>query len=261
MIFVALLLPLALYLLFLGWVNRQPRPTVVSGTIDFVGVLFAASGFLLVAAPAALSSLNESWRLFWLLGEAPSHAEGALDGTRRLGLFLAAVYFLVVVAVCAAAFWRRRGTTCVYNAEPAVVEAAVAEACERLGLAPVRSGDLYVFGLSLEAPARRPEGIQAPHALPRSGSMTSLGEAEELVGESAILEVESFAAMKHVTLRWQPADSPVRRAVEAEVGRRLARAGAPEHETGAWLGMAGSALLVLAMATLLALVLRRLLVG
>src|SRR5262249_52299605 len=162
-----------------------------------------ASGFVLVAGPAVLSSFNENWRLLWLLGDGPSPAEGALDGTRQLGLLLAAVYFLVVVAVCAGVFRRRRGATCGYNAEPAVVEAALVEACERLGLAPIRSGELFVFGLSLEAPAHRhPEGIQAPHVLPRLGGKASVTVAEELGGQSAILEVEAFAAMKHVTLRW-----------------------------------------------------------
>src|SRR5437016_2779703 len=69
LIFVVFLLPLAVYLLLLGHINRQPRPVVVSGTWDFIGVLFAGSGFLLFGGPAILTSLGESWRMFWLLGE------------------------------------------------------------------------------------------------------------------------------------------------------------------------------------------------
>jgi hypothetical protein len=261
LIFVAFLLPLALYLLLLGWVNRQPRPLLVSGTIDFIGLLFAASGFLLLGGPAALSGFNEHWRLVWLLGETGGATEGGLDWLRKQGLFLATLYFFVIVAACVVVFRRRRGMTCVYNAEPAVVESALVEACERLGLEPIRSGNLFVFGLSREAPARRPGGLQAPHVLPRRGARVTPGVEEELAGHDAILDVEAFAAMKHVTLRWEPHDTPLRRPVEAELERRLASAGAPYHDTGAWLGLVGSALLVLAMAGLLALVLRRLLAG
>lgn len=261
MIFVVFLLPLALYLLLLGWVNRQPRPILVSGTIDLVGLLFAASGFLLLGGPAALSSLNERWRLLWLLGDSPGPAEGGLDGARQVGLLLAVLYFLAVVAACAAAFRRRRGMTCVFNAEPAVVESALVEACARLGLEPIRAGGLFVFGLAQESPGSRPVGIPAPHLLPRRRVSVLPEAVGELAGQDAILEVESFAPMKHVTLRWEPHDSPLRRAVEAELERGLAAAGSPYHDTGAWLGLAGSGLLVLAMAGLLALLLRRLLVG
>ena len=260
MIFVAFLVPLALYLLLLGWVNRQPRPMFVSGPIDFVGVLFAASGFLLVGGPAALSAANENWRMFWLLGETASPAEGALEAPRQAWMIVAGLYFVVVVAVCAVVLWRRRAITCVYNVEPAAVDSALAEACARLGLAPIRSGGLYVFGLSAgPGEVRHPEGIQAPHVRPRSGQAPV--RSEEYGGQSGILEVEPFEAMKHVTLRWEPADTPLRAAVEGELERRLAAAGSPYHETAGWLGLMGSSLLVLSAAVLFVLVLRRLMAG
>src|SRR5438552_1264056 len=124
LIFVAFLLPLAVYLLALGWINRQPRPILVSGTWDFVGLLFAASGFLLFGGPAVLSALNERWRLLWLLGETGGVSDG-LDRARDLWVLLAVLYFGAVVAGCAWVFLKRRQLTCIYNVEPAIAETAL----------------------------------------------------------------------------------------------------------------------------------------
>src|SRR5215210_6898917 len=96
LIFVVFLLPLGLYLLLLGQLNRQPRPVFLSGTLDFVGILFAASGFLLFGGPAVLTSLNESWRQFWLLGENTISRDGLL-AQWQFWVFLSLLYFTVVV--------------------------------------------------------------------------------------------------------------------------------------------------------------------
>lgn len=223
MIFVAFVLPVALYLLVLGWINRQPRPLIVSGTLDLVGLLFASSGFLLVGGPAMLSAFNERWRQFWVLGEIGSLTEG-LDGARQTWLILAALYFVVVVAGCAWLFWQRRGSTCLYNVEPTVVSTALTEVCGRLQVTITRLGQRFVLE------------------------------------RDTTIDVEEFAAMKHVTLRWRPRDSALRKPIEAELERWLQRTGAPEHDTGAWLGLVGSGLLVVATATVCALVLRGILV-
>jgi hypothetical protein len=226
LVFVAFLVPLGLYLLLLGWLNRQPRPVLVPGTWDFVGVLFAASGFLLVGGPAVLSSLGEGWRMFWLLGEAGAAAEG-LDAVRQQELLLAGLYFVVVVSAGAFTLAGRRGTTAVYNVEPGVVEEELEAACAQLKLTPVRSAGVFVFGLAGGA-------------------------------DSVVLYVESFPAMKHVTLRWDAADAPVRPAVEAELDRRLDRVGPAYHDTGSWLTLIGVAMLGLSALVVLALALRAL---
>jgi hypothetical protein len=131
------------------------------------------------------------------------------------------------VVVCALTLASRRGTTAIYNVEPGVVEDEVEAACARLGIEAVRSGGVFVFGLA----AGR---------------------------ESTVLEVETFPAMKHVTLRWDSVGAPARRAVEAELDRGLDRVGPAYHDTGAWLTMAGAGLLGLSALIVLALALRML---
>ncbi len=180
MLLLALFLPpLALYLIVLGWINRRPRPVTMGGTWDFAGVLFAVSGFVLAGGPAFLGSLDERSRLFWLLGET-----GTADGGSDSGTFWIAVrlfYFAVVAGGAAVLLWRGRRLTSVYNVDTPTVVSALEQAFQRLGLTPIRSGDSY----------------------------TSVG--------GPTVEVDSFPLMRHVTLRWDPADAPLRREVEREL--------------------------------------------
>jgi hypothetical protein len=263
LIFVVFFVPLALYLLVLGHVNRRPRPVIVSGTWDFIGVLFAASGFLLCGGPAVLSALDERLRLFWLVGEG---GRESLAGAGQVSLLLFGLYFLVVVVGSALIFWRQRSLTSIYNVEPVAVEETVMDACEHLGLDPIRSGNLFVFGLTLEGPGKPAllEGIQAPHSLARTGQISAgapagkegAAGAEEFAGQNAILELEPFAACKHVTLRWDPHDSPLRPVLETELDQRLGLAGSPDHDTGLWLTMSGYGLMSVSLAIVFVMVLR-----
>jgi hypothetical protein len=267
-IFVLFLVPLGIYFLVLAYLNRQPRPIFVSGTLDFIGILFAVSGFLLFGGPAVLSSLYEKWRMLWLLGEVGG-AGDSLAEHWSFWVTLSAVYFLLVVGGCAFAFRRYRHLTSIYNVEPALAEQVLEEICEQFGLAHIRSGNVFVFGLGLDRPGPAgptAEGIQAPHALPYLAQKTPgarkdrpAESAEVLVGQSAVLEVESFRALRHVTLRWDPPDSPLRPVLEAELERRLGVLGAPEHDTGALLAVIGYALLGLALLVGIFLLLRSIL--
>src|SRR6516225_1457399 len=71
LILLAFLLPFSIYLSILGSINRRRHPVMVSGVTDFIGILFAASGFLLFGGPGILTGLGEEWRMFWLIGKPP----------------------------------------------------------------------------------------------------------------------------------------------------------------------------------------------
>jgi len=270
LIFVVFFVPLAIYLLVLGAINRRGRPLVVPGAWDFLGILFAASGFLLFGGPAILSSLHERWRLFWIWGRTGPLREGGVIGP-DLWLVLACLYFAGVVGGAFVLVRRQRAFTCIYNVEPAELDYLLGAVCEALALEPIRSGNLYVFGLSLASlppsgAEARARGIQAPHHLPaarRGGADLALeagaSPGVELAGQTAILEVEAFSALCHVTLRWDPYDSPLRAAFEAELERRLAGVRAPDHETGPWLTLAGVFVLGASILGAIGLVLRGLL--
>lgn len=212
MLLLALFLPpLALYLIVLGWINRLPRPVMTAGTWDFAGVLFAVSGFVLAGGPAFLGSLDERSRLFWLLGETGTPDAGPDNGTFWIAVRL--LYFAVVAGGAAVLLWRARRLTSVYNVDPPTVISALEQAFQRLGLTPIRSGDSY----------------------------TSVG--------GPTVDVDAFPLMRHVTLRWEPADSPIRREVERELRRTLAEAAPSVQESflGWMLQMLGVTLILFAL--------------
>ncbi len=253
MILLAFFLPVAIYLLVLGGINRRRYPLMVSGVWDFIGILFAASGFLLVGGPAILSILSsgsERSRLFWLLGKAGSGQSS--DGGWQAWVFLSVIYFAGVVAGAGWVLWRQRHLTSIYNADPGLVERCLDKIFARLGIQPVRSGSLYLFGLAGEPshPQRGPghEGIQAPHYLPGpspvrtdAGPQVAVTGSDanttgaDFLGQTAILELETFASLRHVTLRWDPVDSLFRQEIESQLARSLAEMPAEESEVGSWL--------------------------
>jgi len=216
LIVLAFFFPLAIYLLVLGFVNRHRHPVLVSGVWDGIGLIFGASGFLLFAGPAILSTLSERWRLFWLLGKGDISAAVA-EGAWPLWMFLALLYFLLIVGGSAWYLWRQRSQTSIYNTDADTIERIVIDICKEQGINPMRSGNLFLFG-----------------AAPSS----DLGEEP-----SAILEIDGFTLMHHVTLRWEPAVSPVRRIVETELRLRLSETVADDGLLGGWLLILGFVLL------------------
>jgi hypothetical protein len=144
LILLAFLLPFSIYLFVLGSLNRRRHPVMVSGVTDFIGVLFAASGFLLLGGPSVLSSLNERWRMFWLLGERPTATS---EGFWQFWIFLSVLYFLIVVTGAALVLRTQRHLTSVYNVEPGLIQRCLVQVCEQMGLDPARSGNLFVFGV------------------------------------------------------------------------------------------------------------------
>jgi hypothetical protein len=256
LILLAFTFPVAVYLVVLGSVNRRRTALLVSGVWDFAGLLAAASGFLLLGGPAILTSLSQSWRDSWLFGRSSASE----DGGWMLWALLSAVYFVVVVAGAAVVFWYQRHLTVIYNVAPDLLQEALASVFGRLGLRPVKTGTLYVFGVPLRKLAGRPtveagpspEGIQAPHHL-ATARAPEADKAEprldappsDLAAETAVLEVHTAAWLWHASLRWDPAHSNLRREVEAELERTLAETPVPEHDLGAWLTIIGFGLLSL----------------
>ncbi len=263
MILLAFFFPLAVYLIVLGFLNRRRYPLLVSGVWDGIGLVFAASGFLFFAGPAIFSSLRERWRLYWLLGKGDAPLAEP-EGVWQFWIFLSILYYVLIVAGTAFYFWRQRHLTAIYNADVAQVEHALTQICARLGLSPIRSGTLFLFGLALGQPVSRRgdafEKIQPPPYLPGGAhaeverrEITAISATEErpeamLSKQAAILELDDFPLMRHITLRWDPADSPLRQAVERELADRLAQTPAAENPLSGWLLTIGCLLLAGEMA-------------
>jgi hypothetical protein len=253
LIFLAFLLPLSLYLLLLGAFNRRPTPVLVSGTWDFIALLGAGCGFLLFTGPVLITSLSQHWRHFWLYGTPPS------DGMELTWYFLAGGYFAFVVGGSAFRFWHVRGQSAIYNAEPDQVESALETTCERLGLPLIRSGRVYVLRNS---PRAEPVAQKTTSAIQTEGGhkevTTAVPDTRAPAGDETSLEVDAFAAMRHVTLTWKPPVSALRQDFEGELERVLADSPTPPSDLGGTLFLLGILLLTLTLVGSVALVIVRL---
>jgi hypothetical protein len=253
LILVAFLLPFSIYLFVVGTINRRRRPLLVSGVTDFIGLLFAASGFLLFGGPAVLTSLSDRWRMFWLVGQRP--ASGSTDSLWLFWLIMSVLYFVVVVGGSALILRGRRSQTALYNIDQEMADRCIVHVCEQLGLDPVRSGNLYVFGVepAVTSARKEGEGVQTAPGVPRQTTAAALAFATR----SAVLEVDAYSAMRHVTLRWDPRDAPMRKEVEAGLERLFAETSVEPSDFGAWLTILGVGLFGLAVLGTLAILLIR----
>jgi hypothetical protein len=204
--------PLALYLIVLGWINRRSHPVMTAGAWDFAGVLFALSGFLLFGGPAFLGSLDEQSRAFWLLG-ATVPAKASPTGNWTFWIVVRLFYFAVVGGGAALVLWRSRRLTSVYNVDCRWIVTALEQAYQRVGLNPLRYGDSFLI-----------EGRTDAGTIPCAEPETALPN------QSTTLRVDVFPLMRHATLRWEPAETPLRREVEKELAKLLAESQPPSEE-------------------------------
>src|SRR5262249_24933059 len=136
------LFPVAAYLLFLAIINGRNHPTIISGPWDFVGVLFATSGFWIVGGPVMLALLHARWRPAFVQGDMTELAIGEWSFVWALAWVL---YFALIFFGSAILLWWRRRCTLVYNVEPALLDDAMNQAFARVGLSTVRIGNRILF--------------------------------------------------------------------------------------------------------------------
>jgi hypothetical protein len=228
LIFLAFLFPVALYVLGLALVNRARHPVIISGPWDFAGVLFAASGFLLLGGPVVLSGFYHEWRLAWLLGQGRFLQSATWAWSFWISVWL--LYFAGIVGGSALLLRRRRHVTSIYNVEPAVCEGLLAGTFDRLGL-EVRSGGAQRLLLSAR-PSRESAEIGAYEASnvglgsPESASSrqsASLPDRLEAEPTSWIeVRVDPSPSMYHVALHWKGPVGVLREEVEGELARACA---------------------------------------
>ena len=152
-------------------------------------------------------------------------------------LILLTVYFAVVVVVSAYLLWRSRSQTSIYNVDLETIERTLARILVRLGLEPMRSGDMYYFSTTnsgrIDAPPVQALGSQSVQT--EAAKQTKAQTSQLLDRRNVILEVDAFRPLWHVTLRWDPPDSGIRQEIERELERELADTPAPSHLLGFWL--------------------------
>jgi hypothetical protein len=258
-LFLAFTFPLAIYCLILATINRRRQPLLVSGVWDFVGVLFGGSGFLFVVGPAILSSSSERWRDFWKWGENPSSV-AATEATARIWQAAFVVYFLGVVLGAAFLLWVRRSTTSIYNIVPPVLDDVLGQTLDALGLTWTRVGQRWIVVGSGQNEARPVQAAVAELPTERGNwsdraEEQPAGTVPRLMEGTTQITVEAFAALRHVTLRWDPPQSSVREEIEAGLEKNLSRIHSRDNPAAMWFLAISSSLMCLTFFGLLLLIL------
>jgi hypothetical protein len=237
----AFLFPVAVYCWVLGMINRRLHPLLVPGPWDFVGLLFAGSGFLLWVGPILLKSLFSQALRNPPLGDRPAFLTTLLWNLLPHEAGVWAGYYVVVLGGALLLLLARRRKTVIYNVDPVVLETVLTRSLARLGLTWTRQGNrLYLsFGaepVAQDVPAAAEAITAAPAALrtavPAAPPVASLAPA--------ILDLEFFRATYNVTLHWRSRNRAVRDDVEAELSRELAEVLTQNNPAGTWLlGISG----------------------
>jgi hypothetical protein len=190
------LAPLALYLSWLGSINRRPRPTVVGGGWDFAWLLAGLSGFLVFGGGLLVAALQSNFRY-----AARGNWEQIRDawGQERLAWGAVALgYLLAVGGLAVLVIVSRLRTLSVYNIDRPQAEAAIDAALADAGVPASRFGNVWSNG--------RP-----------------------------VVAIDSFAGLRHATVRLVSPDPRVCEELERGLRQRLAAAPASDSPVAAWL--------------------------
>jgi hypothetical protein len=256
-IVLAFLAPLTVYCVALAAVNRRRRPVVVSGAWDFLGLVLGLSGFLVAGGPAILSNLVSAWHGPGRVLRLPDPESGE-DWRPAVLAVLLALYFAGLVAGVAVMAWRRRRVTSVYNVDTGRLEEVLGRVLDQLGFSWTRAGNRFYLRVS-EPPAsgsNRPsaEEVMAAGAVGAAASVGTAPPPSAAAEQTAVIDLEPFPAMHHVTVRWSLVGQAVRREVEGELTRSLAGVLTYNNPSGGWF-LSAASMLVLVMATVVLLLL------
>jgi hypothetical protein len=262
--------PIAVYCTIIGMVNRRQRPLMVSGAWDFLGALFAVSGFLLFLGPSLLTgTFRES------MNELPFQRGSTSLSTAIAAMWASwwvawVLYYLLVVGGAAYLVWLRRNTTVIYNIDLRTFETVLARLTDRLGLRASRIGNRLFLGVSdapvplttaadvaqhvtaNPAPAADPSSHVSANPMPADGAMDA-GAAPRpvrLIAEQLIVDVDAFPMMSNVSLHWRTASPAARANLERELRQALEETPVPENAVSVWLlGIATLLFLLIIMMT------------
>ena len=139
------LAPLLIYLVWLSYVTRREKPTVLTGPWDFAALLGGLSGFILFGGGLLLILLQSN---------APVTPRGNSEALRDawekeylLWVLTIILYLLFVLGGSFLTLSNRRKTLVIYNVDPDAFEHALADVFERLGKPVERRGRLLIGGM------------------------------------------------------------------------------------------------------------------
>jgi hypothetical protein len=213
----ACLFPAALYCLFLATVHHRNQPTMIAGQWDFVGVVAALSGFLLVGGTIIVFCLHAEVREYWLVGRSFNDLRAAHARADAVTFAIWGTYFIAVVAGVISLLRLRRRCTAIYQITPAELEEILPSVLDRLNISHIRRGPRWSLGAKDATIPAKEDGARAGQPL-NGGS----------------IDVDGSSAMRHVTLRWSDVSSTMRRDIETELDRDFSAIVWPASPASTW---------------------------
>jgi len=196
-------LPLTFYFIGLAYLNSRTRPTRFNGAWDFVGVLFALSGFLFLGGPILLSALDSTWRMLWMKGGLREFHE-AWQPARIGWMSIWGGYFFLIVGGASLILWRRSRLTAIYQVEPHLIAETLQECIEM---------------------TRRTCRVEA----------NSLHVGPKEAEPGCVVQVDIVETFCHATLTWNGATPATRREIELALDGGLYRIGVVSNPLANWL--------------------------
>src|SRR5687768_10963759 len=161
-------MPLALYLLFLSFLNQRERPTLMSGPWDFACLMLGLSGFLLVGGPVVLSLFDSTLRSHLFSGNF-QQMRTAWDANSRIWSLIAASYLALLILCIMLVLMIRRSVTIVYNVDTSTLETMVSQVLDALGIGWTR----IIGGFQIGGRIKKARPILDDHASAEQSSAPS----------------------------------------------------------------------------------------
>jgi hypothetical protein len=190
------LTPLALYMTWLGAVNRRPHPTALGGRWDLAALVAGLSGFILFGGALLVGTLQSNARL--ALRGNKEQFRSAFEQEKVAWALTAGGYLLVVGGWVTLGMLARSRMLSVYNIEREAAEEAVNAALADAGANGTRFGDVWT------------------------------------VDNRAAIEIKSFHALRHATLRFLHIDRRLGEEVMRGLYKRLADTPGAENPAAAY---------------------------
>jgi hypothetical protein len=214
----ACLFPAALYCLFLAIVHHRSQPTMIAGQWDFVGVVLALSGFLLIGGTTLVFRIDENVRDKWLLGSSFNDLHAVHTRADVVTTAIWAGYFIALVGGAIGLMRLRRRCTAIYQITPIELDDILPGVLNRLNLTYTRRGPRWLLG-SGGNPVSITNDSPTPGEAPGNGT----------------IEIDGSTAMRHATLRWLDVSARLRRDIETELNRDLSTLNLPVSPASTWL--------------------------
>jgi hypothetical protein len=217
------LMPLAIYLLYLSYLNGRTPPTIVSGPWDLAAVLLGLSGFILLLGPLVITLLDSTWRGYAFGGWATLRTVGREEA--MAGSIMAAGYFVILLGLILMCLNFRRRVTAIYNVAPESVETALVGVVEHLGY-PWRQ----IRG-EVEINLKKPTDLTGP-------------ASRFYPHEVASVRISSFPATGHATLKWDGDWTDVRPEIEGVLPAALTSYAGSRNPVSGWMFTAALAVMI-----------------